>query len=238
MGSLPTIAISRVGSKVLKSESDLASVDAVATSGFVEGGPLESEFVAIGAVVTGSVVIGFGVAVTGFASDGGTGFSEVPLAGNSELRAAKVEVGLGGFAVIGVDAAALGIPAVTIPWTEEGEVAAISSFDIGIMPLVDEPFERGKCGYKLIQYMACSVPVIASPVGVNCEIVEHGVNGFLAATPDDWERAITTLARDPQLRLRMGLAGRQRVEARYSLQVTGPQLVDMFRTTAHSHPAP
>lgn len=101
-------------------------------------------------------------------------------------------------------------------WSESTEVADISRFDIGIMPLIDDHFERGKCGYKLIQYMACGIPVIASPVGVNCEIVEHGVNGFLASTIDEWKDAINRLISDHDLRMRMGSAGRALVEKKYN----------------------
>jgi len=130
--------------------------------------------------------------------------------------------GLARFAAIGIDAQALGLPMASISWTEQTEVASIASFDVGIMPLLDGSFERGKCGYKLIQYMACGLPVVASPVGVNRQIVEHGVNGFLAETPEQWEQALRTLLADPGLRQRMGQAGRQKVERQYCIQVTGP----------------
>lgn len=115
------------------------------------------------------------------------------------------------------------------PWSEATEVAAIQSMDIGIMPLTDSPWARGKCGYKLIQYMACGLPVVASPVGVNADIVEHGVNGFLASTKQEWHEALTTLLRDPALRQRMGAAGRKKVESDYSLQVWGPRVAEMFQ---------
>jgi glycosyltransferase involved in cell wall biosynthesis len=132
------------------------------------------------------------------------------------------------FAAIGIDAAALGLPLESIAWTESTEVASIASFDIGIMPLLDAPFERGKCGYKLIQYMACGLPVVASPVGVNCQIVEHGVNGFLAETLEQWQHALQTLAADAGLRERMGQAGRQKIEREYCIQVTGPKLASLL----------
>ena len=98
------------------------------------------------------------------------------------------------------------------------------------MPLPDNPWERGKCGFKLIQYMACGLPVIASPVGVNSEIVEHGVNGFLAETQEEWEAALSTLIADSDLRQQMGKAGREKVEREYSLKVTGPKLVALLKS--------
>ena len=137
--------------------------------------------------------------------------------------------GLARFAAIGIDAQSLSLPMESIAWSEKTEAASISSFDIGIMPLVDEPFERGKCGYKLIQYMACGLPVVASPVGVNCHIVEHGVNGFLADTPEEWEQALRTLLADSGLRQRMGRAGRLKVEQQYCVQVTGPRLAVLLK---------
>ena len=115
------------------------------------------------------------------------------------------------------------------PWSEDTEVARIQEIDIGIMPLTDTPWAQGKCGYKLIQYMACGIPVVASPVGVNQEIVEQGVNGFLARSDDEWHAAISTLLADPDLRRRMGAAGRKKVEEKYSLQVWGPRVAQMMR---------
>jgi hypothetical protein len=136
------------------------------------------------------------------------------------------------FAAIGIDAQSLGLPMDSIPWAEQSEVEAIFSFDIGIMPLLDRPFERGKCGYKLIQYMACGLPVVASPVGVNRQIVEHGVNGFLADTPEQWEQALERLLADPDLRQRMGRAGRKKVEQQYCVQATGPALLPLLMQAA------
>ncbi|HXH52820.1 MAG TPA: glycosyltransferase family 4 protein [Sphingomicrobium sp.] len=134
------------------------------------------------------------------------------------------------FAAIGIDASAQGFPMESLPWSEESEVATISSCDIGIMPLADGPFERGKCGYKLIQYMACGLPVVASPVGSNREIVEHGVTGFLADTEDEWREALMALANDPALRACMGAKGRKRVEEHYSIQKTGPAMAQLLRS--------
>ena len=98
----------------------------------------------------------------------------VCLAPYVSLFQRMAEKGQAYFAAIGIDAQSLGLPMHSVPLTEETEVDAISSFDVGIMPLPDGPFQRGKCGYKLIQYMACGLPVVASPVGVNRQIVYHG----------------------------------------------------------------
>lgn len=117
-------------------------------------------------------------------------------------------------------------------WAENEESAQIRAFDVGIMPLPDGPWERGKCGYKLIQYMAAGIPVVASPVGVNSTIVTHGINGFLASSAAEWTSAFLTLSKDPSARLRMGKAGRHRVEERYSLQVTAPVLAKILSEAA------
>lgn len=117
-------------------------------------------------------------------------------------------------------------------WSEDREAADIRDMDIGIMPLPDTPWMRGKCGYKLIQYMACGLPVVASPVGVNGEIVTHGETGFLASTSAEWRSALQTLINDPELRLRMGQAGRRRVERDYSMQVHGPRVARLLADVA------
>lgn len=136
-------------------------------------------------------------------------------------------VGRGAARVLAVGAcgaAAAELPIQTVKWSEDTEVECIQQFDIGIMPVPDEPFERGKCGYKAIQYMACGRPVVVSPVGANREIVRHGVDGFLANSEREWMDSIVTLWRDPALREHMGQAGRARVVAHYSLDVAVPRL--------------
>lgn len=122
------------------------------------------------------------------------------------------------------------VPTEIRPWSEETEVADIQSFDVGIMPLPDEPWERGKCGYKLIQYMACGIPVVASPVGVNEQIVENGIDGYLCKTTTDWVNALTILRDNPELRAKMGKAGRIKVEKKYCIQVTAPRLVALLHS--------
>ncbi len=113
-----------------------------------------------------------------------------------------------------------GTPFETIPWSEDTEVAQLDQFDVGIMPLPDKDWERGKCGYKLIQYMASGLPVIASPVGVNCEIVSAGENGFLVSSEDEWYQALKALLSDKGMRNEFGSAGRLKVERCYCLEVT------------------
>lgn len=106
----------------------------------------------------------------------------------------------------------------SIPWAEVGEAEALLQMDIGIMPLPDNPWERGKCAYKLIQYMACGLPVVASPVGMNKEVVTHGVNGFLAQTDAEWIAALGMLIRDWTLRKSFGEKGHQLVKDKFTLR--------------------
>ena len=113
------------------------------------------------------------------------------------------------------------------PWNEQDEVTLIQKFDVGIMPLQNSPWERGKCGYKLIQYMACGLPVVASPVGANEEIVKQGENGYLADNLDAWEQSLCRLLRsDVSYRNSMGAKGRNLVEKWYSLKVQAPRLLN------------
>lgn len=112
-----------------------------------------------------------------------------------------------------------------VEWRLEDETAHLQGFDIGIMPLDPGPWTVGKAGFKLLQYMAAGLPVVASPVGFNRELVRHGVNGFLADSPADWERYLSQLLSDRDLRLRMGQQGRQLVEKEFSLRPTFAKLV-------------
>jgi glycosyltransferase involved in cell wall biosynthesis len=130
-----------------------------------------------------------------------------------------------------VPAELAGIPAESFLWSEDSEIARIAQFDVGIMPLHDTPWERGKCAYKLLQVMAAGRPVIASPVGANRQVVRHGVNGFLAETTGEWIDALRKLA-DPDLRHRMGAEARRTVEEHYSTATIGPRLAAILTHAA------
>jgi glycosyltransferase involved in cell wall biosynthesis len=111
-------------------------------------------------------------------------------------------------------------------WSEATEVSEIQNMDIGIMPLPDKQWARGKCGYKLIQYMACGVAVVASPVGVNSDIVQPMINGFLVTSEAEWESALRKLVADAGLRTQMGCHGRDKIVEFYSLSSQGPELTN------------
>ena len=123
-----------------------------------------------------------------------------------------------------------GVKLECLRWEEDLEAKYISECDIGIMPLMDTPWDRGKCGYKLIQYMACYLPVIASPIGINKELVKNEKNGFLASCRSDWENALKKLLNSYQLRQKMGKEGRKLVEKEYSLQTVGLSIMEIFKT--------
>jgi glycosyltransferase involved in cell wall biosynthesis len=122
-----------------------------------------------------------------------------------------------------------GVQPEVVAWSEDTEAQAIATMDIGIMPLRDSPWERGKCGYKIVQYMACGLPVVASSVGANRDIVRHGENGFLASNDQEWRDSLQCLIRDPSLRHRMGRAGRRCVEDHYSIRTQAPRLAALLR---------
>jgi len=129
------------------------------------------------------------------------------------------------------------VPGVEIefrPWDFQREVADLQDATIGVMPLENTEWARGKCGLKLLQYLAVGLPAVASPVGVNGDIIVNGENGFLASTEQDWYERLDALCRQPQLRARMGQAGRRTVEEQYSLAVWGPRLADVYRTLAEN----
>jgi glycosyltransferase involved in cell wall biosynthesis len=109
-----------------------------------------------------------------------------------------------------------------LEWNLQDELNFFAQFDIGVMPLEDSPFARGKCAFKLIQYMAAGLPVVASPVGANCDLVTPGRNGCLASTQDDWQRALRLMIDDPALRRSMGENGRALVRRSYSVGAVWP----------------
>ena len=103
------------------------------------------------------------------------------------------------------------------PWSEASEAAELASADIGVSWLPDDDWSRGKCGLKVLQYMAAGLPVVANPVGVQAQMVQHGVTGYLAETPEGWGWAIEKLAGNPGLRRRLGQAGRELLEQEFSV---------------------
>ncbi|MFK8013650.1 MAG: glycosyltransferase family 4 protein [Marinicellaceae bacterium] len=105
-----------------------------------------------------------------------------------------------------------------IPWNEETEIKDLLKFDVGIMPLKNNAWSKGKCGFKLIQYMSCKKPVIASPVGINKTIVEHGKNGFLADLEAEWYAAFKQLLKDKELRNTMGENNWKKIQKDYNHQ--------------------
>ncbi|MCS6791881.1 MAG: hypothetical protein NZ660_04495 [Oscillatoriaceae bacterium SKYG93] len=113
------------------------------------------------------------------------------------------------------------------PWSEATEVKQIQQFDVGIMPLPNTPWEQGKCGLKLIQYMACAPP--GSPVGINKKLINQGINGFQASNMKEWINSFQILKNNRTLRLSMGKAGRAIVEEKYCLQLTCAKIAQWFR---------
>ncbi|RDI76258.1 Glycosyltransferase [Gaiella occulta] len=131
--------------------------------------------------------------------------------------------------VVGAEAPRLaGVTVEARPWDPDRELHDLHGFDIGIMPLPDTPWARGKCGLKAVQYLAVGIPAVCSPVGAAPEIVRQSHEGFLAATASEWEAALELLLCDPGLRARLGAAGRARAEERYSLRAGAPKLVTVL----------
>src|SRR5690242_3681387 len=121
------------------------------------------------------------------------------------------------------------------PWRMETEQATLASFDIGIMPLWDSVWTRGKCGYKILQYMGVGTAVVASDVGVNSQIIKHGENGFLARTVEDWVDTLGSLIANAEQRKLFGIRGRELIEQRYSLEAFAKGYVEVLREVA-KHP--
>jgi glycosyltransferase involved in cell wall biosynthesis len=111
-------------------------------------------------------------------------------------------------------------------WRWEDEADDLASLDVGIMPLTDDPWTRGKAAFKALQYMAAGLPAVCSDVGISREVIQHGENGFLVNTADEWVEVLVTLARDRELRRRIGEKARATVARKYSLEVIAPCVVD------------
>jgi glycosyltransferase involved in cell wall biosynthesis len=115
-----------------------------------------------------------------------------------------------------------------VPWNKNSEAADLMKIDIGIMPLPDDEWAKGKCGFKALQYMSLGIPSVVSPVGVNTTIVKEGVNGYLASTHEQWIKALKTLMADQDLRKRMGESGRKTIIDRYSVISNSASFISLF----------
>ena len=115
-----------------------------------------------------------------------------------------------------------------VPWNVRTEIEDLLQIDIGIMPLTDDPWSQGKCGFKAIQYLALGIPAVISPVGVNRAILTHGVEGYWARTNDEWERFVTQLVNDKKLRNEMGRRGREKIERQYSVTSNASGFLSLF----------
>ncbi|MBN1589695.1 MAG: glycosyltransferase family 4 protein [Pirellulales bacterium] len=131
------------------------------------------------------------------------------------------------------------VPALSAPtieprrWASHTEAADLAGADIGLNWLPDDDWSRGKCGLRVLQYMAAGLPVVANPVGMNCEMVVDGRTGFLASSPEGWAEAVGRLAADPALRRRMGAEGRRLVERRFSVERWAPCFAELVDQVAH-----
>ncbi len=117
-----------------------------------------------------------------------------------------------------------------VPWQQETEVDDLLGMHIGVMPLPDDPWARGKCGFKALQYLALGIPAVVSPVGVNARIVTHGVEGYHCLTDEDWYQYLAELLTDAGKRAHMGQAGREKVIAQYSVTANTENFLGLFTT--------
>jgi len=125
-----------------------------------------------------------------------------------------------------------GVDVEAMPWRSGTEVDDLRPVDVGVMPLPDDAWSKGKCGLKALQFMALGIPVICSPVGVNTDIIQDGENGFIARTPEDWVEKLRLLLRSVELRTRLGLAGRATVEKTYSAIAQAPRVYEVLESIA------
>jgi glycosyltransferase involved in cell wall biosynthesis len=129
-----------------------------------------------------------------------------------------------------------GVETEALAWRSETEIEDLQKIDIGLMPLPDEDWSRGKCGLKALQYMALGIPTVCSPVGVNTTIIQDGENGYIADSPEEWIRKLKMLLHSPELRAKIGKAGRRTVEIGYSARSQAPRVFEVFRTAIEENP--
>jgi glycosyltransferase involved in cell wall biosynthesis len=122
-----------------------------------------------------------------------------------------------------------GLRVTSEPWSEEVERNFLRQVDIGLMPLPNNAWTRGKCAYKALQYMAAGIPVVADDVGISARVIGHERGGLIARQLDDWVQHMATLAENPRLRARLGRTGRQRIEEGYSVERWAPELAALIR---------
>ncbi|MCA8829002.1 glycosyltransferase [Hymenobacter pini] len=115
------------------------------------------------------------------------------------------------------------------PWRKESEIQDLLGFHVGLMPLEDDPWAKGKCAFKALQYMALGEPALVSPVGMNTEVVQSGVNGYVCATPEEWENSLRAVLQNSQLREQLGTHARQTIVERYSVVANWPNFLSLFR---------
>jgi glycosyltransferase involved in cell wall biosynthesis len=123
----------------------------------------------------------------------------------------------------------------SVPWSIEAELDALRQMDVGLMPMPDDAWTRGKSAYKALQYMSAGIPVVADDVGVASTVIEPGDAGFVVRTEEEWVEALLTLARDRGLRTRLGQHGRRRVEEHYSVERWAPVVAEILRGDHRSH---
>ena len=139
------------------------------------------------------------------------------------------EIGLELVVVGGVAPEIPGIRVRSEAWSEPREAEFLREVDIGLMPLPDDEWTRGKCAYKALQYMAAGIPVVADDVGVSAKVIGHGQAGLIAHDDDEWTRSLATLVEDPELRKQLGGKGRRQVEEGYSVERWAPRLAEVLR---------
>jgi len=126
-----------------------------------------------------------------------------------------------------------GVSVEAMNWRAETELEDLSAIDIGVMPLPDDKWSKGKCGLKALQFMALGIPTVCSPVGVNTDIIQDNVNGLIAGSEDEWVEKLSLLLRSPELRQRLGQAGRRTVEQKYSAVAQAPRVFEVLQSVVN-----